>query len=74
METPTPVLMCAWIVLVAILAIPGLVYFSRAFKRSQQWQVENGNDRAERREYDWYRNSDPEKKTRELSSTQPLEQ
>jgi hypothetical protein len=74
METPIPVLICAWIALVAIIAIPGLVKFSRAFKRSQQWKTENGHDRAERREYDWYWNSDPEKTPRELTPREPLEQ
>jgi hypothetical protein len=56
---------------VAIIAIPGLVKFSRALKRSQQWKQENGHERAERREYDWYWNSDPEKKPRELTPRKP---
>ena len=37
-------LFCAWIALAAIIVIPSLVKVSRASKRSQQWQKENGHD------------------------------
>jgi hypothetical protein len=75
METPTTLMLfCAWVALAAIIVIPSLVKVSRAFKRSQLWQKENGHDRAERRKYDWYWNSDPEKKPRELTPREPLHQ
>lgn len=66
-QPPTLVELCASIALLAVIVIPSLVKVSRVFKRSQQWQAENGHDRAERREFEWYWNSDPEKKPRELA-------
>jgi hypothetical protein len=40
--------------LMAVIAIPSLMKVARLFKRSKQWQEEDGHDRAERREYEWY--------------------
>ena len=67
-------LFCVWIALAAVIVIPSLVKAARLFKSAQQWQAENGHDRAERREYYWYWNSDPEKTPRELTPREPLEQ
>jgi hypothetical protein len=53
--------LCASIALLAVIAIPSLMKVSRLFKDSQHWEEKNGYDRAERREFNWYRNSDPEK-------------
>jgi len=53
-DPPTLLLLCAAIALMAVIAIPSLMKAARRFKSSQQWQAENGHDRAERREYEWY--------------------
>jgi hypothetical protein len=60
-QPPILVLLCASIALMAVIAIPSVMKVARLFKNSQQWEAENGYDRAERREFNWYRNSDPEK-------------
>jgi len=67
MESPAVMLISGLIALLAAVAIPSLVKFSTAFKRSQQWRQENAQDRAGCRENDWYPQSDSEK-SRKLAS------
>jgi hypothetical protein len=55
--------------LMAVIAIPSLMKVVRLFKRSQQGREEDGHDRAERREYEWYWRR---KKTENISSAEPL--
>jgi len=64
-EPPILVELCALIALLAAIAIPSVMKVARRFKRAQQWQEEDGHDRAARREFEWYWNSDPERKSRE---------
>jgi hypothetical protein len=69
-DPPTLVLLCAFLALAAVIAIPSIINISTAFKRSRQWQAENGHDRAERLACERYRKSDPEgnpEKLRELA-------
>ena len=60
----TPVLLCAAIVLLVLLAAP-IEDIAERFKRSQSWEEKNGHDRAARREEEWYWQTDSEK-SREL--------
>jgi hypothetical protein len=48
-----PILLFAAVVLVTVIAIP-FKNVVRLFKHRQSWEEENGHDRAERREYEWY--------------------
>jgi hypothetical protein len=66
MET-IPVFLAA-VALLAVVAIPSVIMVARLFKSSQQCETENGHDRAERREFDWYWKSDPEKKSATLQT------
>ena len=63
-----PTILLAATGLLAFIAIP-VMKVAQRFKRAQQWQVENGHDRAERREHDWYWNK---KQSEKISSTESL--
>jgi hypothetical protein len=67
---PRVVMFCAAMALLAAFAvfIGEVVGAAKRFKRSQEWHAEDGHDRAERRELEWYWNSDPEKKSRGIST------
>jgi hypothetical protein len=67
MESSTMLLACTG--LMTVITIPSVLKVARLFKRSQQWQEEDGHDRAERREYEWYWSR---KKTENISSAKPL--
>jgi hypothetical protein len=67
MELPTMFLAATG--LMAVIAVPSVMKVARLFQRSHQRQEEDGHDRAERREYEWYWKR---KKTENISSAEPL--
>jgi len=62
----TPVLLCAAIVFLVLVAVP-LNNVSERFKRSQSWGEKNAHDRAEQRELNWDWQTDSEK-SRDLAA------
>jgi hypothetical protein len=62
----TPALLCAALALLVVIAVP-FENIARLLRRSRSWDEENGHDRAERRELDWYGQTDLQK-SRDLAS------
>lgn len=58
---------CAAIALLVVIAVP-FKNVAKLLKHNRQLDAENGHDRAERREFAWYWESDPEKKPREVEA------
>jgi hypothetical protein len=52
---PTTILLTATGLTAFIIIIPAILRNGQLLKRSQ-WQAENGHDRSERREFEWYWN------------------
>jgi len=48
--------------LTAFIVIPAICRIAQLLKRSEEWQPENGHDRAEHPEYEWYWNRRHEKR------------
>jgi len=62
----THVLLCAAIALLVVIAAP-FENIAGLLRRSRSWNEENGHDRAERRELNWYWQTDSEK-SRDLAA------
>lgn len=60
----TVIAFCAGVALVLVFAVfaSQVVEVGKRFKRSQQLQAEGGGETAGQREFDWYWNSDPERR------------